>query len=106
VLLRNAVSAANTWLLQQAPLLPPAPPIAPPGKLADAANTLLGWMKWGGLVGAVGALVAAGITMAVGRRNRNNMAVDGAMSMPWVIGGLALILGAGSIVSWVIGPTP
>ncbi|OLZ51754.1 hypothetical protein BS329_15710 [Amycolatopsis coloradensis] len=77
-------------------------PIAPPTKLADAASTLIGWMKWGGLIGAVGALVAAGIMMAVGRRNRNNMAVEGAMALPWVVGGLALILGATSIVGWLI----
>lgn len=41
--------------------------------------------------------------MAVGRRNRNNMAVEGAMSVPWVIGGLALILASTSIVGFVIG---
>ncbi|ATY17214.1 hypothetical protein CU254_41680 (plasmid) [Amycolatopsis sp. AA4] len=77
-------------------------PHAPPGKLSEAASTMVAWMKWGGLVGAVAALVAAGIMMAVGRRNRNNMAVEGAMALPWVVGGLALILGATSIVGWLI----
>jgi hypothetical protein len=84
------------------PLVPDPPPQAPPGQLAAATNTLLGWMKWGGLVGAVGALIAAGIAMAVGRRNRNNMAIEGAISIPWVVGGLAMVLGAASIVGWLL----
>lgn len=99
----NARATINTWLMQ--PGIPgfddPAPQ-APPGKLGEAAEELIGWMKWGGLIGAVGALIAAGIMMAVGRRNRNNMAVEGAMALPWVVGGLALVLGATSLVAWII----
>ncbi|WP_051115023.1 hypothetical protein [Actinokineospora enzanensis] len=91
----------NGWLAQP-PLVPDPPPAAPPGKLAAATNTLLGWMKWGGLVGAVGALIAAGIMMAIGRRNRNNMAIEGAVSLPWVVGGLALILGSASLVGFLL----
>lgn len=91
------------WLTQPSePLIPDPAPKAPPGKLSDAANTLLAWLKWGGLVGSVGALVFAGIMMSVGRRNRNNMAVEGAMALPWVIAGLALILGSASIVGWLL----
>ncbi len=59
-------------------------------------------MKWGGLVGAVGALIAAGIMMAVGRRNRNNMAIEGAVSIPWVVAGLAVILGSASVVGFLL----
>ncbi|CAL9677689.1 hypothetical protein SUDANB95_08016 (plasmid) [Actinosynnema sp. ALI-1.44] len=92
------------FLAQDPPLIPDPAPAAPPGKLADATNTLLAWMKWGGLVGAVGALIAAGIMMAVGRRNRNNMAIEGAISLPWVIGGLAMILGSASLVGFVLQP--
>lgn len=84
------------------PLIPDPAPQAPPGKLADAANVMLAVLKWGGLVSSVGALVVAGIMMSVGRRNRNNMAVDGAMSLPWVIGGVAMILGASSIVGFLL----
>lgn len=91
------------WLAQTTqPLIPDPAPQAPPGKLAEAADTLLAWLKWGGLAGSVGALVIAGIMMSVGRRNRNNMAVEGAMALPWVIGGLALILGSASIVGWLL----
>jgi hypothetical protein len=91
------------WLTQPSdPLIPNPDPKAPPGKLADAADALLAWLKWGGLAGSVGALVVAGIMMSVGRRNRNNMAVEGAMALPWVIGGLALILGSASVVGWLL----
>lgn len=95
---------ADQWAPQQAPnpLVPDPVPTPIPGKLGQASNTVLGWMKWAGLVGAVGAMIAAGIMMAVGRRNRNNMAVEGAVSVPWVVAGLALILGSASIVSWLI----
>lgn len=95
------LATIHGWLLA-GPNIPNPAPSAPPGELAKATNTLLGWMKWGGLVGAVGALIAAGIMMAVGRRNRNNMAIEGAVSLPWVVGGLALILGSASIVGFLV----
>jgi len=92
------------WLTQPTqPLVPDPDPIVPEGKLANAVDIIIGWLKWGGLVGAVGALITAGIMMAVGRRNRNNMAIEGALSIPWVVGGLALILGAASLVGFVVG---
>jgi hypothetical protein len=98
--------AAEFWLMVQPvtpdPMIPNPAPMAPPGELADAANTILAWMKWGGLVGAVGALIAAGIMMAVGRRNRNSMAIEGATSLPWVVGGLALVLGSASVISFFL----
>lgn len=90
----------TTWLAQP-PLVPDPPPAAPPGKLSAAGNTILGWMKWGGLLGAVAALIAAGIMMAVGRRNRNNMAIEGALSLPWVVAGLSLIFGSASVVGFI-----
>jgi hypothetical protein len=101
----RAARVAVAWLLVQPSLEPslvPRPaPLVPPGKLAGAADTILGWMQWGGLAGAVGALIAAGIMMIVGRRNRHSMAVDGALSVPWVIGGLALMFGATALVGFL-----
>lgn len=80
--------------------VPNPPPQAPPGELTEAADTFLGWMKWAGLAGAVAGLLCAGIMMAVGRRNRNNMAIEAAVSVPWVIAGLAMISGSASIVGF------
>ena len=89
-------------VLRQEPIVPDPAPQAPPGELAEAVSTLLGWMKWGGIVGAVAAATAAGIMMVVGRRNRNHMAIEGAVSLPWVVAGLALVLGSASIVSFLL----
>lgn len=86
----------------QPPLVPNPEPVAPPGELANAANTLLAWMKWGGIVGAVASATAAGIMMVVGRRNRNHMAIEGAVSLPWVVAGLALVLGSASVISFLL----
>jgi hypothetical protein len=91
----------QAWVAQP-PLVPDPPPAAPPGELSNATNTLLGWMKWGGVVGAVAALIAAGIMMAVGRRNRNHMAIEGAVSLPWVVAGLAMILGSAAVVGFLV----
>lgn len=84
------------WLAQ----VPDPAPQAPPGELADAVDTLLGWMKWAGLVGAVAGFLCAGIMMAIGRRNRNNMAIEAAVSLPWIIAGLALVSGSAAIVGF------
>jgi hypothetical protein len=92
---------AMAWMAQ-APVVPDPAPAAPPGELAEAADTLLGWMKWGGIVGAVAAAIAAGIMMVVGRRNRNHMAIEGAASLPWIVGGLALVLGSASVISFFL----
>jgi hypothetical protein len=100
----DAISTVLGALPRGVPLPPGLDPnpVAPDGPLGKAVVMALGVMKWGGLVGAVGALIAGGIMMAVGRRNRNNLAVEGALSVPWVIGGLALILGASSLVGFFI----
>jgi hypothetical protein len=93
------------WLMAgSTPAVPiPDPAIqAPPGPLTHATDLILGWMKWAGLVGAVGAFIYAGISMAIGRRNRNNMAVEGVISLPWVAGGLAVILGSASLVGFFV----
>jgi len=82
--------------------LPDPPPQAPPGKLGDAVSTMLSWMKWGGFVLAIAAGMAAGIMMAIGRRNRNNMAIDAAMGVPWIIAGIAFVSGSTSLVAFFV----
>jgi hypothetical protein len=77
----------------------PNPPAAPPPGLSDTANTVIGWIKWGGLVAGVIGLMICGIMMAVGRRQRHALSADGAAGIPWVIAGLSLIAIAPLIVS-------
>jgi hypothetical protein len=65
----------------QAANVPNPAPQAPPG-LAGPVNTLLGWWKWGALVAGVFGLIGCGAMMAIGRRNRSNLAADGATGIP------------------------
>jgi hypothetical protein len=78
--------------------VPNPAPVAPPG-LAGRVNTLLAWWKWGSLIGGVFGLVACGAMMAIGRRNRSNLAADGAAGIPWVLAGLTLIALSSGIVA-------
>src|SRR4051812_7196572 len=81
---------------------PPTPaPVAPPG-LGELGDTFIGWMKWILVVCGVGGLLACGIMMAVGRRNRSAFAADGAAGIPWVLGGLTLGAIAAVIVAAVL----
>jgi hypothetical protein len=78
--------------------VPNPPPVAPPG-LARRVNTLLAWWKWGSLIAGVFGLIACGAMMAIGRRNRSNLAADGAAGIPWVLAGLTLIALSSGIVA-------
>ena len=77
--------------------VPNPAPKAPPG-LSRAVNTLLAWWKWGSLVAGVFGLIGCGAMMAIGRRNRSNLAADGATGIPWVLAGLTLIALSSGIV--------
>jgi hypothetical protein len=63
---------------------------------------LLGWLKWVGIIAGVVGLGICAIMMILGRRNRSNMAVDGASGIPWVLGGLSLISLASGLVGAVL----
>jgi hypothetical protein len=76
-------------------------PVAPPG-MAAPAGLLLGWLKWAGLVSGVVGLGMCAIMMILGRRNRSNMAVDGASGIPWVLGGLSLMTLSAGLVGAVL----
>ncbi len=77
--------------------VPNPAPKAPPG-LSGRVNTLLAWWKWGALVAGVFGLIGCGAMMAIGRRNRSNLAADGATGIPWVLAGLTLIALSSGIV--------
>lgn len=82
--------------------VPNPSPTAPPG-IGAAADTLLGWMKWGGLVAGVAGLIICAIMMMIGRRNRSATAADGAAGIPWVLGGLTVIAFSAGLVGAVAG---
>lgn len=60
--------------------VPNPAPVAPPG-MATPASQFLGWLKWVGLIAGMVGFGMCSIMMIVGRRNRSNMAVDGATGM-------------------------
>ena len=81
--------------------IPNPGPAAPPG-LGELTNTILSWLKWGCLVGGVAGLMICGGMMILGRRNRNQMAIEGVSSVVWVFGGLSLVATAAGLVAVVI----
>jgi hypothetical protein len=76
-------------------------PVAPPG-MSGPANQLLGWLKWVGIIAGMVGLGICAIMMILGRRNRSNMAVDGATGIPWVLGGLSLMALSAGLVGAVL----
>ena len=77
-------------------------PRAPDG-VAGTVNTLLAWGKWIAFVCGVAGLIVSGIMMMLGRRNRSQMSADGAIGLPWVIGGLSVVALAVPIVNNLFG---
>ncbi|NAZ81034.1 hypothetical protein GTR02_04290 [Kineococcus sp. R8] len=96
-MLLDLVHAGDVLSLVQG-VIPDPPAVAPPG-VGEKVTTLLGWAKWGGLIAGIVGLLACGIMMAVGRRNRSSMAADGASGIPWVLAGLTVVSFSASIVS-------
>jgi hypothetical protein len=74
--------------VQAAPMPTPTP--SPPPGLDVLGDTFISWMKWILRLCGFAGLMACGIMMAVGRRNRSAMAADGAAGIPWVLGGLTV----------------
>jgi hypothetical protein len=82
---------------------PPNPPPSPPPGLAQFGNDLVAFMKWGGGIAGMAGLIYCAVMMMIGRRNRSQMAVDGATGVPWVGAGLAVIGSAATIVGFFLG---
>ena len=76
-------------------------PVAPPG-MAGPASQFISWMKWVGIVAGVVGFGMCALMMILGRRNRSNMAVDGATGIPWVLGGLSVMSLAAGIVGALV----
>lgn len=79
------------------------PPAQPPEGVEATVNTLLGWGKWIAFVCGVAGIVVSGMMMMLGRRNRSQMSADGAIGLPWVIGGLSCVVLAVPVVNNLFG---
>lgn len=90
------------WALLPADDLNDPAPAAPTSGTATQIKDLMAWGKWIAMVAGFAGLVIAGIMMAVGRRSRSQMAADGAIGIPWVIGGLSVVLLAVPIVNQIL----
>ena len=77
-------------------------PQAPDGVQATV-TTLLAWGKWIAFVCGVAGIIVSGIMMMLGRRNRSQMSADGAIGLPWVIGGLSVVALAVPMVNNLFG---
>lgn len=99
-LTQGALALAAPSPSPRGPLVPNPPPQAPPG-LQPTTDMLLSWLKWGGILAGLVGLMICGIMMAVGRRNRHALAADGAAGIPWVFGGLSVIVLAAGVVGAV-----
>jgi hypothetical protein len=89
----------SAWLSQ----VPEVPAPEPPPGLEELANTLLSWLAWGVLISGIGGLLICAGMIILGRRGRNQVAIDGLMGAVWVFGGLALAGAAGALVNAVAG---
>lgn len=75
------------------------PSPAAPAELTAQWLKVMGLAKWVAFAaGAIGMLVA-GTMMSLGRRHRSSTAADGAVGIPWVIGGLSTVALAVPIVN-------
>ena len=79
------------------------PPAVPPQGVEQTVDQLLAWGKWIAFVCGVAGLIVSGIMMMLGRRNRSQMSADGAIGLPWVIGGLSVVALAVPIVNNLFG---
>lgn len=97
----NAVHATHVAaaVLASLPFDIANPPAVPPQGVESTVNMLLAWGKWIAFVAGVAGLIVSGIMMAVGRRNRSQMSADGAIGLPWVLGGLSVVVLAVPLVN-------
>ncbi|GAA2105659.1 hypothetical protein GCM10009801_81870 [Streptomyces albiaxialis] len=77
-------------------------PEAPPG-MENVLPEWVGWGKWFAIGAGILGLIACGIMMMVGRRNRGHMSAEGAVGALWVIAGLSVVALAAGVVPAVIG---
>ncbi|WP_267595485.1 hypothetical protein [Carbonactinospora thermoautotrophica] len=80
--------------------LDPAP--KPPPGLEAVAQEWIAYVKWISIIAGILGLMACGIMMMIGRRNRSHLAGEGAAGIPWVLAGLSVVTLAAGIVTSII----
>jgi len=78
--------------------VPNPPAQAPPG-LDKFTNQVLGWLKWGCGIAAIGGLLAVAIMMGIGVRGRSDTAKNALSHAPWVFGAAALAGSASVLIN-------
>jgi len=81
---------------------PPNPPAQPPPGLDTFTTKVLGWLKWGTGIAAMGGLLAVAVMMGVGIRGRSDTAKNAMSHAPWVFGAAALA-GSASVLIGAVG---
>lgn len=95
------LAAAHHTLVLADPIPDPNP--APPPGMKNTFSNWISWAKYLGMVaGAIG-LIACGIMMMIGRRNRSHLAAEGAGGIVWVIAGISTVTLAVSVVTQMMG---
>jgi hypothetical protein len=77
-------------------------PSTPPG-METVFPEWIGWAKWIAIGLGILGLMACGIMMMIGRRNRSHLSAEGANGLLWVMGGLSVVSLAAGVVPSVIG---
>ena len=101
--LADAVGHAASHVLAALPAQISNPAPRAPAGVASTVSDLLAWGKWIAFVCGVAGLIVSGIMMMLGRRNRSQMSADGAIGLPWVIGGLSVVVLAVPMVNNLFG---
>ena len=76
-------------------------PKAPPG-MEDVFPEWVGWGKWVAIGCGILGLIACGVMMMVGRRNRSHLAAEGASGLLWVMAGLSVVSLAAGVVPAIV----
>ncbi|MEQ0560718.1 hypothetical protein ABJI51_16650 [Amycolatopsis sp. NEAU-NG30] len=81
--------------------VPDPPPKAPPG-LEAFGDFVVSSLKYFGIIAIVAGFALIAIMMALGRRNRSEWAAQGVLGLPYVIGAVLIVVGAGGIVQGLL----
>ncbi|MER6603828.1 MULTISPECIES: hypothetical protein [Streptomyces] len=78
-----------------------APPASPPG-METVMPEWVGWAKYVAIGAGILGLIACGVMMMVGRRNRSHLSAEGASGLLWVLGGLSVVTLAAGVVPAIV----